>query len=72
MIKIIKLISDSISNNLVNDLTINDLYTNYIDFINTLDVIQLGALCYTLLSITLIYIFINILLAVIILYSILK
>jgi len=58
--EIIKMISD---NNNGNHLTVNEIYTQYINFLSSLTTIQVGALCYILLSITIIYLLTNILLA---------
>lgn len=38
--EIILIISDNGSNNLFNNLNINDLYTKFIKFINTLNVVK--------------------------------
>jgi hypothetical protein len=58
--EIIKLISDPTSS--YSNLSINEIYTQYINFLSTLTTTQVGAIAYTIVSVFLIYLLINILL----------
>ena len=66
--EIMKLISDTTSGTsssigIINNFSLNDIYNQYIQFISTLNTVQVGAIAYILVSITIIFLLTNILLA---------